>query len=169
MKFKAFVLLVFLSIQFVYASKVHDFKLKDTENKRVSYSELKGEKITIIDFWATWCKPCIRSIPKLVELYENYVDQGVQVIGISVDSPRNAQKVKPFSKSLGISYPVLLDINSEVMTKLNVTLLPTLLLVNKQDEIVLIHQGYRPGDEQFIAEEIEKILKNDESEKQEEQ
>ena len=131
----------------------------------MSYSELKGEKITIIDFWATWCKPCIRSIPKLVELYETYSDQGVQIIGISVDSPRNVQKVKPFSKSLGITYPVLLDINSEVMTKLNVTLLPTLLLVNDQDEIVFIHQGYRPGDEKFIAEELEKILKNKKSEK----
>ena len=102
-----------------------------------------------------------------MRLYEEFSDKGVQIIGISVDSPRNVQKVKPFSKSLGITYPVLLDINSEVMTKLNVTLLPTLLLVNDQDEIVFVHQGYRPGDEKFIAEEIEKILKNKKSEKKE--
>lgn len=105
--------------------------------------EIYAENIAIIDFWATWCKPCIRAIPKLVALYEAFSDKGVQIIGISVDSPRNVQKVKPFAKSLGITYPVLLDINSEVMTRLNVNLLPTLLLVNDQDEIVLIHQGYR--------------------------
>ena len=163
MKLKVLVLLFFLSLQSVYGAKVHDFKLKDTENMRVSYSELKGEKITIIDFWATWCKPCIRSIPKLIELYEEYSDKGVRMIGISVDSPQNAQKVKPFARSLGITYPVLLDMNSEIMAKLNVTVLPTILLVDDQDEIVLIHQGYRPGDEKFIAEEIDKILKSKDS------
>ena len=163
MKLKTLVLFFFLSLQFVYGAKLYDFKLKDTENKRMSYSELKGEKVTIIDFWATWCKPCIRSIPKLVELYEEYSDKGVRMIGISVDSPQNAQKVKPFARSLGITYPVLLDMNSEIMAKLNVTVLPTILLVDDQDEIVLIHQGYRPGDEKFIAEEIDKILKSKDS------
>ena len=163
MQLKFIFILVIFSFNMIFAAKVHDFKLKDIENKRKSYYELKGKKLTIIDFWATWCKPCVRSIPKLIELYEEFSDQGVQLIGINVDSPRNTQKVKPFAKSLGITYPVLLDINSEVMTELNVTLLPTLLLVDENDEIILIHRGYRPGDEKFLAREIEKILKDKDS------
>ncbi len=163
MKLKYVLILIIFSFNLIFAAKVYDFKLKDIENQRTSYYELKGEKLTIIDFWATWCKPCVRSIPKLIELYEEFSDQGVQLIGINVDSPRNTQKVKPFAKSLGITYPVLLDINSEVMTELNVTLLPTLLLVDENDEILLIHRGYRPGDEKFLAKEIEKILNDKDS------
>ena len=89
---------------------VQDFTLNDTENEPVSYSDLKGDKLTVIDFWATWCQPCVSSIPKLVEIRSDYMDKGVAFIGISVDSPRNLSKVKPFSHSLGIDYPVLLDL-----------------------------------------------------------
>ena len=167
MKHLVTTILMVLSTQYINAAEMYDFKLKDIDNIRKSYSELKGENLSVIDFWATWCKPCIRSIPQLIKLSEEFSDHGVQFIGINVDSPRNTPKVKPFVNSLGISYPVLLDMNSEVMTELNISLLPTLLLVNNKDEIVLVHQGYRPGDEIFLAEEIQKILdKNDNAEKE---
>jgi len=142
------------------AGKIDDFTLKDMDNKRVSFSELKGEKITILDFWATWCKPCARAIPKLVSLYEAYKDSGVQVIGISVDSPRNQAKVKPYVNSVGITYPILLDSNSELMSELQVTVLPTILIIDDQNEISFIHRGYRPGDEIFLKEEIDKLIRS---------
>ena len=75
---------------------VYDFQLEDTEGAWLAYSDIKGEKLTIIDFWATWCKPCVNSIPKLVELSESYPESDVVFIGISIDSPRNMAKVKPF-------------------------------------------------------------------------
>ncbi len=103
MKYKIIMVIMIFAVQLSFGAKVHDFKLKDIENKRRSYSELKGDNLTIIDFWATWCKPCVRSIPKLVELYEEFSGQGVEIIGINVDSPRNAQKVKPTARSLGIT------------------------------------------------------------------
>ena len=147
------------------AGKVSDFTLKDLNNKRMSYTQLKGENLTILDFWATWCKPCIRAIPKLVQTYEKYKERGVQVLGINVDSPRNAAKVKPVSRSLGITYPVLLDMNNEVMTKLHVTVVPTLFIVDKNDEIIFIHRGYKPGDERIVEQELDKILEQDERNK----
>ena len=61
----------------VLAADVHDFKLRDTNNKRVSWTEVKGEKITIIDFWATWCKPCVKSIPELINIYDDYSGRGL--------------------------------------------------------------------------------------------
>ncbi len=140
--------------------KIKDFRLKDLDNKAVHYSQLKGEKLTIIDFWATWCKPCSRAIPKLIEIYERYNKQGVQLIGISVDSPRNLSKVKPFVHSKHITYPILLDINSQVMTDFKIKLLPTILFVDSDDEIIYLHQGYRPGDEKVLEEEIQKFLKD---------
>ncbi|MGH7493586.1 MAG: TlpA family protein disulfide reductase [bacterium] len=138
--------------------KINDFRLNDLDNKSVRYAELKGNRVTVIDFWATWCKPCVRSIPKLVQLHDSFKNKGVQFIGINVDGVRNLNKVKPMASSLGINYPVLLDLNSQVMSDLKVTALPTILLVNEKNEIVARHQGYRPGDEKILAEEIQKLL-----------
>ena len=150
------------------AGKIDDFTLKDLNNKRVSFSDLQGENLTIIDFWATWCKPCARAIPELITLYEDYKNQSVQVVGICVDSPRNLAKVKPFVNSMGITYPILLDSNSELMSELQVTALPTILIVDNQNEIVLIHRGYKPGDEIFLREEIDKLLVDKSAESEDE-
>jgi len=146
-----------------FAGKLTDFRLKNLDNKTVSYSQLKGKKLTVIDFWATWCKPCVRSIPKLVKLHEQYKNQGVEFIGVNVDGTRNLPKVKPFSHSLNIAYPVLLDVNNELMNKLKVTAMPTIIIVDANDEIVFFHQGYRPGDEKALEDEIKKFLKASEN------
>ena len=138
--------------------KVYDFSLKNTDNQIVHLSDIKGEKITVIDFWATWCQPCIRSLPRLVELSEEFAEKGVNFIGISIDSPRNLAKVKPFARSMGISYPVLLDSNSELMGDLNVTAVPSLLILNEDNKILYMHEGFSAGDEEIIREEIEKGL-----------
>jgi thiol-disulfide isomerase/thioredoxin len=112
----------------------------------------------VIDFWATWCKPCVNSIPKLVELYDSYDKEEVAFIGISIDSPRNLAKVKPFMQSMGVNYPVLLDMNQEVMRDMNLTSVPALLIVNADDEIVSFHEGFAPGDEDKIKKEIDAFV-----------
>ena len=152
-------LLLFLFAAVEAGPKVHNFSLKNLENRTTSYEDLKGEKLTIIDFWATWCKPCIKSIPKFVKMSEELESKGVNFIGISVDGPRNLSKVKPFAKSLGIEYPVLLDTDNNVMARLRVQAVPTLLIVNSDDEVVYFHEGYAPGEEKMIEEEIKKLLK----------
>ena len=107
------------------SQEVRNFKLKDIENNVKTYSDLKGSKLTLIDFWATWCKPCVKAIPELNKIYDIYKNQGVEIIGISCDGPRSISKVAPLSKTLQIKYPVLLDINSEVKSDLNLYAFPT--------------------------------------------
>lgn len=138
--------------------RIYDFSLRDVDRHTVSYSELKGEKLTVIDFWATWCQPCIRSLPKLVEMSKELEPAGVNFIGISVDSPRNTAKVKPFARSLGISYPVLVDPSGELMGELSILAVPTLLVVDKDMNIVYVHEGFNAGDETEIRGEIDKYL-----------
>ncbi len=151
-------LIIFLG-GFTYAPpKVNNFRLKNLDNRTTSYKDIKGEQFTVIDFWATWCKPCIKSIPKLVEMSEEFESHGVNFVGISIDGPRNLAKVKPFARSLGVTYPILLDTNSEVMAKLGVRAVPSLLVINSNDEIVYFHEGYKPGEEIAIREEIVKLL-----------
>lgn len=140
------------------AQKAHNFKLKNLNNQTVSYVELKGNKLTVMDFWATWCKPCVKSIPKFIEMNDEFESEGVQFLGISIDGPRNLSKVKPFAKSLGINYPILLDMDNNVMTRFRVQAVPTLLIINSDDKIVLFHEGYKPGEEKLIRKEILKLL-----------
>ena len=141
------------------AQTVSNFEFKNIENKTQTYNELKGEKLTLIDFWATWCKPCNKAIPELNKIYSLYKDKGVEIIGINCDGPRSVSKVGPLSKSLKIQYPVLIDINSELKTELNIIVLPTLVMVNTKGKIVWIHEGFVSGDEETIIAEIEKQLK----------
>ena len=139
-------------------AQIPDIEARDLNQKLVSLSQLQGEKVTVIDFWATWCKPCVSAIPKLNLIYEKFEGNGVQFIGINVDGPRNQSKVKPFSKSMGINYPVLLDPDHDLVDDFNVNAFPTLLIFNNRGQKVFTHEGFSPGDEQIIQQKIEELL-----------
>ena len=139
---------------------VHNFRLKDIDNKWKQYTQLKGEKLTVLDFWATWCSPCAKAIPKLNDIYKKYQDKGVQFLGINIDSQKNNAKIIPFVKAYKIPYPVLKDPNSQLASHLNVTNIPTLLIINSENEVIYRHQGYRFGDEEIIEEAISKLLED---------
>lgn len=147
-----------LSTTLAYTQKVSNFELKDIDNKSRTFNELKGEKLTLIDFWATWCKPCTKAIPELNKIYEMYRDKGVEIIGINGDGPRSVSKVAPVSKALKIKYPVLIDLNASVKADLNVIVFPTLLIVNTEGNVVWVHEGFVTGDTEVIIAEIEKYL-----------
>jgi thiol-disulfide isomerase/thioredoxin len=134
------------------------FRLRDLDNQWKEYNDLRGDHLTVVDFWATWCQPCVRSIPLLSEMAEQFMDNGVRFIGISIDGPRNQSKIKPFVQSVGVSYPVIRDMDSQVMAELGVTAIPTLLIYNSKGEQLYFHEGFRPGDEELIREHIEKHL-----------
>lgn len=136
------------------------FRLRDLDNQWKEYHELKGDRITVIDFWATWCQPCVRSIPLLNEMAEEFEPKGVRFIGISIDGPRNQSKIKPFIQSMGVDYPIIRDVDSELMSELAVTAVPTLLIYNGEGELVYFHEGFRPGDEQTIRDHIDKHISN---------
>lgn len=81
-----------------------DFSLIDLDRNNRNISEWDG-KILVINFWATWCPPCIKEIPMFMELQTKYADNGLQFIGISLDNSR--QQVLDFVKIHGINYPIL--------------------------------------------------------------
>lgn len=149
------VLLLLVSLTW---SQEPSFRLRDLENNWQEYSDLKGTQLTVVDFWATWCQPCVRSIPLLSELEKEYRDKGVQFIGVSIDGPRNQSKIKPFVTSMGVEYPIIRDLDSELMSDLGVTAVPTLLLYDAEGELLFFHEGFRPGDEDIIRDHIDEHL-----------
>jgi thiol-disulfide isomerase/thioredoxin len=140
------------------AQRLPEFSIKDIDNRYQTFDDLKGEKITIFDFWATWCKPCLKAIPELNKIYSEYRENGVEIVGVNCDGPRSTAKVNPMVKSLNIQYPVLLDINSELMNELNLANFPTLIAVNDAGKVVYVHEGFAFGDEIEIREAIDELI-----------
>jgi len=138
--------------------KIGNFKLKDVKNKWQELDKLKGEKLTVIDFWATWCKPCVNAIPELVKISDKYKNKGVAFISINVDGNRGRQKIRPMARSLGINFPVLLDTNGRVQKKLGISAVPSLLIIDAEGRLLVFHKGYRSGDEIVIEKEIKDYL-----------
>jgi thiol-disulfide isomerase/thioredoxin len=109
-----------------------DFTLSDLAGKRVTLSSFKG-KLVVIDFWATWCEPCIADIPKLNELHERYRMQSVQLLSIAAESG-SAKNVRETSVKHGIRYPVLIGTDA-VTNKYKVFGYPTAFLIDSGGKI----------------------------------
>jgi thiol-disulfide isomerase/thioredoxin len=75
------------------------------DGKHSLFSEYKG-KVLVLDYYATWCIPCRKSVPHLIELQKKHGEQGLQVIGLNVGGPKDLEKVPNFAKELGIQYPL---------------------------------------------------------------
>ena len=83
-----------------------DFSLKDLQGNNLSLSSYKG-KVLVINFWATWCPPCRREIPDFIEVYREYRDKGMEILGVSVDET-TAEALLEWTKRTGINYPIAL-------------------------------------------------------------
>ncbi|MBN1102968.1 MAG: TlpA family protein disulfide reductase [Deltaproteobacteria bacterium] len=125
-----------------------DFALEDVSGKRVVLQDLRGRYV-LIDFWATWCPPCLQSIPELVELHRKYRDQGLVVLGISLDDPRRVDNpsLVAFMEKYRIEYPVLRGTESMVRAYAGAEgmAIPTMVFVNRDGRIVEKIVGFMPG------------------------
>jgi thiol-disulfide isomerase/thioredoxin len=158
---KAVLLFVICLNSFLAFAQLPDVEVKDIDQNWISLSELNGEKYTVVDFWATWCKPCVTAIPKLNSIYDAFSGMGVQFVGINVDGPRNQSKVKPFARSLNVKYPIVLDPDQDLVDEFNVTAFPTLIVLNKKGKEVFTHEGFNPGDEKLIQKELSKLIEDE--------
>jgi len=134
------------------------FRLTALDGTKLDLEELRHRGPVLIDFWATWCKPCLASIPEIEALHRRYGPRGLTVIGVSVDGPRNYAKVRPFVARLGITYPVVLDPDGRMQADYQVRAMPTSVLVDTAGAIARVMQGYRPGEDAMLAAAIEKLL-----------
>lgn len=151
------VLVIFFMVVFDLSAGFQG-ELKDIEGNVRSFEELKGERLTVIDFWATWCAPCKRALPELNELALQFGERGVRFVGINQDGPRNISKVIPFVKVMNISYPVLLDINQEWSSYFQVTVMPTFIILDASDKVVWIHEGFTAGDGNLMKQKLDWLL-----------
>ena len=129
-------------------STATDFTLEDLSGNFVSLKQYKGN-IILLDFWATWCPPCLISIPELVDIQRKYKDKGLIILGISTDDPRKAsdKSLLGFKKRYKINYSILradYDVTMDYFGPTNMAI-PTLFVVDRKGKVVDSIVGYAPG------------------------
>jgi cytochrome c biogenesis protein CcmG/thiol:disulfide interchange protein DsbE len=131
-----------------------DWSLKDLDGKTIQLSDYKG-KIVILNFWATWCPPCIAEIPDFIGLEKKYQGKDVVIIGLSVDEDPPAMVAK-FVKKAGMNYPVVIA-TSEVTEKYGAENgIPLTLIISPDGTVTAKHLGIVTTD--YLEGNIKKLL-----------
>ncbi|MGA3006624.1 MAG: TlpA disulfide reductase family protein [Opitutaceae bacterium] len=110
-----------------------EWTLNDASGKPVSFSQFKG-KVIVLDFWATWCPPCRSEIPGYVKLQDKYKDQGLVIIGVSVDQD-GPDVVKKFMADFHVNYPIVMADDKIIQAFGGVEGIPTTFIIDRAGKI----------------------------------
>ena len=138
---------------------VPDVNIKDIYGNVFSTTKIENDgKPIIIDFWATWCKPCVRELSAISDVYDDWVTEtGVKLYAISVDDSRSMTLVGPMVNGKGWDFTVLLDPNSDFKRAMNVGPIPQTFLLNGKGEVVFQHTSFAEGDELNLIDMVRKL------------
>ena len=118
--------------------KLPPFSLSELHGARIDSTGIEG-KITILDFWATWCSPCVASMPYLADLYNDYQPKGLMFVSVNTE-PDNTDAVRQFHSQNKLPFPVYVDTGA-LQNRLKVTSLPTLIIIDEKGIVQHIHIG----------------------------
>jgi peroxiredoxin len=140
-------------------AKPPDFVLPSLTGENVRLSDHLGKEVVLIDFWATFCDPCMAAMPHLDELYKKHKSEGFIVLGISIDGPDSVAQVKTTVAKLGVTFPILLDQETRVVALYNPkTSAPFSVLIGRDGGIITKKEGYTTGDSNAVDRDIEAAL-----------
>ncbi len=136
-------------------NKAPDFSLKDLSGRPVTLSSLKG-KVVLLNFWATWCPPCISEMPVFNRLYKQMRARGLEIVAISAD--RSEDYVRDFTSKHSLDFKVIYDESRDVVKRYKVFSMPTTFLIDKNGIIVEKFFGEYDWTDQEIKKKIEKLF-----------
>ncbi|MDC3250000.1 TlpA family protein disulfide reductase [bacterium] len=158
---KIIIALILLTMSQLYAQKLlPDFLLETPSGEVYTRDDILGKGPVVINFWATWCIPCMAEMTQMIPIYEKYKSKGLQVVSISIDDSKTASKIPIFVRRKKFPFLILVDPAKDLYSRLGISNVPELLVLNSKGEILLHHQGYHPGDEKETEKLIESLFEN---------
>lgn len=143
-------------------ARAPDFSLATLDGDFVSLSDFQGDKVVLIDFWATTCDPCLAEMPELIELYEKKKDQGFEILAIATDDSQTQAAVSATVAKYDMPFPILLDPETEVMDLYNPKgILPFTVIVDRSGGMVFTRASFQAGDTkamESLAAEVDAAL-----------
>ena len=137
--------------------KAPDFTLSTPEGDSYTLSELEGRPI-LINLWASWCGPCRQEMPAMQKLYEEYEDDGFIVLAVNTTQQDNYEAAVGFANELGLTFPILMDIDGYVSDLYQLRATPTSFFVDTEGIIQEVVLG-GPMAEALLVTQVENLLK----------
>lgn len=136
-----------------------DIALPDLRGEIVRPSANAAADVFVLAFWATWCQPCQQELSQMNAMLGELAPRGLHVYAISIDGPDTMAQVGPWVQREGYGFPVLLDRETQVLTRYNPRGdIPYYVVLDAKGKVIDDHQGYMAGDVDVLAGELEKIL-----------
>jgi peroxiredoxin len=148
--------MMLIPLSLLAADVASDFSLVDVKGTVVDMARYKG-KVIFLAFWAPWCVPCREELPELDTLYKKYHGKGFEVIGVSIRTSESS--VAGFLRKSSISFPVLVDKNSDVSDAYGVSRLPESVIIDRDGIIRHRHRGFGKEFLPAYEKEISDLLK----------
>lgn len=137
-------------------AKARDFEVTLINGETFRLSDHKG-KVVMLNIWATWCAPCREEVPDFVELYDKYRDEGLEILGVSIDK-QGESVVKPFMEKYEVNYPIVID-RGEIMDKYGPTMgVPTTYIIGREGNLQYFAVGALTNEE--LEPRLKKLLNN---------
>jgi len=134
------------------------FSLPARGGSTIDLSQYKGQ-VVMINFWATWCKPCREEMPLLEDIYKKYKPMGFTLLGVNVEPNSKDAEVWLGKLNKPVTFPVAFDTESKVTKLYKVVVMPSTVFVDRKGNVRVIHKGYKPGDENEYLTQIRSLLK----------
>ena len=148
------ILFILLSVSSLSQNIVPNTKLKNLESEFIYTNDVLTENnFYIVSFWATWCIPCINELDAIVDIYEDFEKDNIEVIAISTDDARTKKRVRPMINGKDWNFKILLDENHDLKRALNIVGIPH-TIITKGTKIIYRRIGYSPGEEVDLFEFI---------------
>ncbi len=133
-----------------------DFELPLLDGEgRLGLAQFRG-KVVWLDFWASWCPPCLASLPELEQMRKQMSADHFQIVAINIDAdPRKARR---FLEKHPVGYPSASDPDGRLPAKFDLEAMPTSYLIDRDGTVKLVHEGYRKGDIEKIRREVRELI-----------
>ena len=139
-----------------YAEVLRALKVKTVDDKPLSFK--KPPKVLIVNFWASWCTPCLEEFPSLNKLIKKYEGKGLQVLGVNTDEKDQLNKIKKAQDKYDLTFPIVLDKDGTLINDFLVTAIP-LSIVFHDGKVVEVSKGSKDFYSEEFQEKVDSWLK----------